>query len=256
MAVYKLFPEKDATLYSFLPTMNTGLDSQIEATTTAFGSSDPNPQVSRFLIQFNNSEMGNVLDNLITSASIERDWKSYLRFYSSKATGLTADTTIDIHLVAKNWNMGTGLYLDDPLTTNGTSWIFTDRSGSLRWMPSNIPSGSDAYGSYTGSFNTSSVVAGGGVWYTSSINGSETYGWALSSSVTFNYRSDLDVVQDVTEMVYQWVGSGSAAAAIPNYGFLVKQAESQEFVASKDSQAELKYFSVDTSTIYPPVLEF
>ena len=101
MAVFKLFPEKDSTLYSLLPTMNTGLDQQIEATTTAYGPSDPNPQVSRFLIQFNNTEMGDVLDNIITSASIERDWKAYLRLYSSQATGLATDTTIDIHLAAK-----------------------------------------------------------------------------------------------------------------------------------------------------------
>jgi hypothetical protein len=31
MAVYKLFPEKDATLYSEYPEMNTGIDEIIEA---------------------------------------------------------------------------------------------------------------------------------------------------------------------------------------------------------------------------------
>ena len=253
MAVFKLFPEKDATLYSLLPTMNTGLDQQIEATTTAYGPSDPNPQVSRFLIQFNNTEMGDILDNIITSASIERDWKAYLRLYSSQATGLATDTTIDVHLAAKDWGMGTGLYLDSPITTNGTSWIFTDRSGSNSWMPAGVPSGSDPYGGhYTGSYSTSSVVAGGGVWYTGSISSS----WAYSTSTTFNYRSALDTALDVTEMVYHWAGSGSTNADLPNYGFLIKQAEDQEFVASKDSQAELKYFSVDTNTIYPPTLEF
>ena len=30
MAVYKLFPSKDASIYSFYPTMNTGIDSIIE----------------------------------------------------------------------------------------------------------------------------------------------------------------------------------------------------------------------------------
>ena len=32
MAVYKIFPEKDATIYSQFPNMNTGLDPIIEAT--------------------------------------------------------------------------------------------------------------------------------------------------------------------------------------------------------------------------------
>ena len=35
MAVYKIFPSKDATLYSLFPNMNTGLDEIVEATLTA-----------------------------------------------------------------------------------------------------------------------------------------------------------------------------------------------------------------------------
>ena len=31
MAIYKIFPEKDATLYTQYPTMNTGLDEILEA---------------------------------------------------------------------------------------------------------------------------------------------------------------------------------------------------------------------------------
>ena len=33
MAVYKIFPTQDATLYSAYPNMNTGIDEIIEATT-------------------------------------------------------------------------------------------------------------------------------------------------------------------------------------------------------------------------------
>jgi hypothetical protein len=163
MAVYKLFPEKDATLYSLWPTMNTGLDSQIESTAMDFGPNDPNPQVSRFLIQFDNTQIGNVLDNLIDDNN-GTDWKAYLRLFSSKATGLSTNTTIDIHLAAKSWDMGTGLYLDSPLTTNGTSWTWRDYldSPNGRWIPSGDPF-TNAYGTYTGSYATASVSAGGGV---------------------------------------------------------------------------------------------
>ena len=45
MAVYKIFPTQDATLYSLFPSMNTGLDEIIEATTTTFAYSDPNPSL-------------------------------------------------------------------------------------------------------------------------------------------------------------------------------------------------------------------
>lgn len=250
MAVYKLFPEKDATLYSMFPTMNTGLDPIMESTATAFSpSGDPNPQVSRFLIQFNNTEISSLLDNVIKDDE-GTDYKTFLRFYSSQATGLNTDTTIDIHLAAKDWGMGTGLYLDDPATTNGCSWIFTSTSGSLRWISAGDPF-QDGYGYYTGSYLTSSVAAGGGVWYYSS-----SISWSYSESVTFNYRSALDITQDVTEMVYHWMGSGSSNADLPNYGFLVKLESGSEFQNTKDIQPELKYFSIDTRTIYPPTLEF
>ena len=42
MAVYKIFPEKDATIYSEYPDMNTGIDEIIEATTgTAVSGGNP-----------------------------------------------------------------------------------------------------------------------------------------------------------------------------------------------------------------------
>lgn len=251
MAVFKLFPEKDTTLYSLFPLMNTGLDSQIESTATAFSPSDPNPQVSRFLIQFNTDEMVDVANNLIGDTDGGPSWKTYLRLYSSQATGLRTNTTLDIHLAAKSWSMGTGLYLDQPLTTNGASWIFLDYSGSQRWIAAGDP-WHDGVGYYTGSYATGSVVAGGGVWYYSSSNSD----WFYSTSSTFNYRSDLDVTQDVTEMVYHWIGSGSASNDLNNYGFLIKLSSGSEFQDTKEVQPELKYFSIDTSTIYPPHLEF
>ena len=46
MAIYKIFPEKDATLYSAYPSQNTGLDEILEVSTTYL---PDNPEVSRFL---------------------------------------------------------------------------------------------------------------------------------------------------------------------------------------------------------------
>ena len=57
MAVYKIFPEKDASIYSLFPNMNTGMDEMIEATETVFAYSDPNPQTSRFLIKFSEEDI-------------------------------------------------------------------------------------------------------------------------------------------------------------------------------------------------------
>ena len=61
MAVLKIFPDKDATLYSLFPNMNTGLDEIVEATETVFAYSDPNPQTSRFLIQFANEDLASAI---------------------------------------------------------------------------------------------------------------------------------------------------------------------------------------------------
>ena len=78
MAVYKIFPEKDATLYSLFPNMNTGLDEIVEATETSFAYSDPNPQTSRFLVKFSNdditSAVGLIPQNIFNSGS----WKANL----------------------------------------------------------------------------------------------------------------------------------------------------------------------------------
>jgi hypothetical protein len=84
MAVYKIFPSKDATMYSMYPTMNTGLDEIIESTLTSIAPTDPNPQVSRFLIKFDQSNIENVMTNLVNGS----EWQANLRCFVAKTTGL------------------------------------------------------------------------------------------------------------------------------------------------------------------------
>ena len=235
MAVLKIFPEKDATLYSLYPDMNTGLDEILEASLTTLAYSDPYPQASRFLIQFANEDLTSAI-NLIPQAKYQAgNWNATLQCFIANAEGLNVDTTLKCFPVAKSWGMGTGYYLDIPTVTNGTSWIWADYSGSTQWVAS-IPAGATA--SYT-----SSVNAGGGIWYTGS---------QYSSSVTFTYRSDKDINLNVTNTVRAWTTS-SAPAQLPNYGFILKQ--DVEFVNNNNYQPQLKYFSVDTNTIYPPDLQ-
>jgi hypothetical protein len=74
--------------------------------------------------------------------------------------------------------------------------------------------------------------------------------WFSSYSI-FNYYSDLDLNSNVTSIVNRWI-SGS----FTNYGFIVRQTQSQEFINDTNQQVTLKYFSRDTHTIYPPQLEF
>jgi hypothetical protein len=242
MAVYKIFPEKDATLYSLFPNMNTGLDEIVEATETSFAYADPNPQTSRFLIKFTNTDIESVIDLIPQNVFDSGSWKANLQCFIATSTGLQSNTTVQCFPIYGTWDMGTGRYLDDPIQTNGTSWIWRTYSGSggAQWITASYPS------NVTASYNTSYAVAGGCNWYfTSSVPAYNPF----SSSVTFGYWDTKDLNLDVTRIVKAWT-----TGSIANEGFLLKQAV--EFIYDKDIQPELKWFSRDTHTIYPPALQF
>jgi len=259
MAVYKLFPSQDATIYSLFPNMNTGLDEVIEATETSFAYSTPNPQTSRFLMNFSETEIDDLLDNKlkITSGSISSSkfldndyWRVNLQCFIATSTGLQADTTVECYPISGAWDMGTGRYLDDPLQTNGTSWYWRDYSGSSLWSTQNYSPFST--GSYTGSSPNNSVnpYAGGATWWTGSTQpwfNSNLY--PISASVTFGFFDTKDLNLNVTNIV-----RARSTGSISADGFILKQAV--EFIYDKEVQPELKYFSRDTHTIYPPALQF
>lgn len=231
MAVIQIFPSKDATLYSAYPDLNTGLDEIIEANTNFITGSlrtdGDLPQATRFLIQFSNSEIQNAFSTLVKTAS----WDANLKVFAADVTGLSNTTTLAVNAVAESWEMGTGLYYNNPPTTNGVSWLWRNYSGSTTWTTASFTSGTT--GSYTSSFQ------GGGVWYTAS-----------QASQSFDYYSPLDINVNVKSIVNNW-----SSSAFNNYGFIVRQTQSQEFVNNVNQQVTLKYFSRDTNTIYPPVLQ-
>lgn len=245
MAVYRIFPTQDTTLYSLFPSMNTGLDEIIEATTTTFAFSPPSPQTSRFLIQFSQNDINNLFSTYNLTGST---WDAYLNCYIANVTGLGTSSIIETYPVALNWNMGTGKYLDSPITSDGASWQFRTYSGSNQWAPNGVLPAGNLTGSWTGS------NYGGGVWYTGSINDA-----LYDITQSFAYGNDVDINLGVTSIVKDWYSSSvfpAAGVSISNNGFIVKQINSQEFVNNPNQQVELKYFSIDTNTIYPPNLEF
>jgi hypothetical protein len=236
MAVYKLFPSQDATIYSYYPVMNTGLDAICEIYNSLNIAGGPN--ISRFLTQFNQQELENVLNNIIGN----KPWEAYFNSFIATAQGINSEYTLEVWPVAQDWNNGTGEYLDSPQTTDGVSWVFPTTSGSGNW---NII-GSVGTELYTSSFNSSFSSQGGGNWF---YSGSNTPSYKVTQS--FNLRDLKDFNLNVTNIVNKWY-SGS----IPNYGFITKWEDSIEFNTSSFNQPILKYYSVDTNTIYPPQLEF
>ena len=225
MAVYKIFPEKSNTLYSYYPTLNTGLDEILELST--FESIDSTNEVSRPIIKFAQSEILDIFNNLVGTSSYGANLKLSLAY----ATELPLNYTIFCHPLAADWNVGTGRLANYPITTDGSSWQYKDQLGGSVWyIAGSFPVGT------TGSYQSGSNI-GGGLWYT-------TY----ESTQSFSQTATKDIVLDVTDTVVAWSGS-----TIPNHGFILKHSDLVEFTTA--SKFETKYFSGNTHTIYPPCLE-
>lgn len=224
MAIYKIFPSADATLYSRFPAQNTGLDEILEVGAINSDSAINNPSgnapssyddLRRALVLFKDSDLSKL--KTFTTAS----WKSYLKLYLAEAENLSTQYTIEVRQVSQSWNMGTGKYIDNPETRNGSCW----------YSPT--------------SYVTANNTWGNGGWYLTSGGGSWNSNYSTQS---FGYADNKDIDVDVTSMVDLWF-SGSVA----NNGFILKHSSSIE--NSSGSYMNLKFFSVDTHTIYPPSLE-
>jgi len=234
MAVYKLFPFKDTSLYSMYPSMNTGIDPINQVSNLNFAV-DSSPSVTRTLITFDSDEINSVLSNKVTG-----EWDATLRSYIATAQGIVESSILEIFPLHDSYNQGTGTYLDSPITRDGACWNSPLFDGNSPW---NI--GGPSLG-YTSSYDPTYSVQGGGSWYVSSSDGLIDYPVTQS----FGPRTDMDLKQNITSMVEDWY-SGS----LPNYGVILKWENAAEFNTSKLVQPVLQYYSVDTNTIYPPELE-
>ena len=254
MAIYKIFPEKDTTIYSLFPTMNTGIDEILDISNLNFAISS-NAQVARYLIKFSQDQLNGAIDNLARGAQ----WGADLRCFIATAQGINLDSRLYVYPISGAWGMGTGKYLDQPVVTNGASWVYQTVDGGKAWDTSNFNPYVTA--SYSGS------TPGGGTWYT----GSNLPGLDISQTQTFTYHSDKDLKIGVTDTLKAWYSSSknifSPYTKIENEGFLVKWEGSQsyedvtgnyyvEFNQNLNIQPVLQYYSMDTHTIYPPCIDF
>jgi len=225
MAIYKIFPEKSATLYSFYPTLNTGLDEILEIST--FESINSTDEVSRALIKFPTNQISESLAKATGKA-----FDVYLKLYLANASSIPLNYTLFAHPIAADWNKGTGRLGNSPITTDGAGWKYKDQNSGSAWFSGSFTSGT------TGSYKSGSNI-GGGLWYTSSN---------YQSTQSFTNLTSKDIELKVTNAV-----SASYTNIISNYGFILKHSSSIEFTTQ--SKFETKYFSDNTHTIYPPCLE-
>ena len=238
MAVYKLFPYKDTSLYSMFPSMNTGIDPINQLSNLNF-SIDSLPSVARTLIAFDTDEIRDTINNKVTGS-----WDSRLKSYIATAQGISESTYVTVWPINKSWNQGTGTYLDQPITTDGACWTSPQSGEDGVWDISGT-SGSYVISSYN---NYDYAPQGGGSWFVRKTEGSVTTRFQVTQS--FGPRTEKDLNVDATTVVHEWY-SGS----MNNNGFLIKFANGPEFNTDKQLQPVLQYYSVDTNTIYPPELE-
>jgi hypothetical protein len=120
MAVYKIFPKKDASIYSQYPLDNFGRDEILEI-------SSYNDYVSRTLIKFDENELSSIISqsNGIFSSS--------LKLYLSEAN-IPQSFNIEIYPILQDWKMGTGRNKDIPNPQNGVCWDWPDYTNtSVSW---------------------------------------------------------------------------------------------------------------------------
>lgn len=237
MAVYRIFPETDAFIFTENVTGNAGLDEINEIggyPVAGIG------QTSRLLVKFRTSDIQNVINNKIGN----NGFSSSLHLYLASAYELPQSYSIFAYPIYDSWIPGVGKYGDVPVDTSGVSWTYPDGYSNVdtRWTLPNVgvvPTG------VTGSYGASGSLGygGGGAWYTGSG------GVDLEASKLFEISSEHDVDINITNAVTLHY-SGS----INNNGYILKLNDDLEF--NTTASIRLKYYSRDTNTIYPPYLEF
>ena len=231
MAVYKIFAEKDATVHSAYPTVNTGRDAILTISNVDTSSIGLNTGISRALIKFNTAEISNFVNSTVGNTS----YSASLRLYVANADTLPTSFTLECFPISGAWDMGTGKYGDLPINTSGVTWQSRTLNGLNRWQTSSFPAG------VTASFTSGSE--GGVNWYFTS----STYGTSIRATQSFEYNDTLDINIDVTNQIKEFL-----TGSLINDGHLLKFTSSIE---NSSVYGGLNLFSMDTRTIYPPCLE-
>ena len=231
MAVYRIFPQQDTFIFTEQPTGNAGKDEIIEI--GGYPNSTVVGQTNRILTKFADTEITNVVDNIIGN----QNFSSSIHLYLADASEIPSELTIyayPVYINNNTWDNGTGKFGDYPINTTGVSWQYIKANKTVAWPTNGFP----AY--VTSSFPAS--LPGGGNWYTASAG--ESMEFSQTQTLTSTYDLDINVTAAVKQMYN---------STLTNNGFIIKLQDNLEFNTS--SSIRLKYFGEDSNTIYPPYLE-
>ena len=229
--IYAIYPTKDVWISSGSNAATTGIserdqnygqDEVLEIKKNFFNDSFDYP--TRALIQFNLTDISSSIVKGDIPDVASGNTKYYLRLFETEGTQeLSTEYKLAAFPVSESWDEGTGKFGDNPKVTVGASWENKNNfpgSTAVTW--------SHADGTQ---FHGGSFVSG---------SGNEV-------SQSFSYESP-DINMDVTDIVNNWLDGTNK-----NFGFLLRFSGSQETDSATFGQ--LKFFSSNTSTIYPPKLE-
>lgn len=229
MAIYRIFPESDTFIFSEGVKGNAGKDEILEiAGYTDFSGTG---RTKRTIVKFATSEIQSVVNSKVGSSS----WNAYLRGYLAEANELPVSHSLFVYPISDTWENGTGKFGDLPIDKSGVSWQYRGAQETNAWLTSGFGAGITGY--------SISGQSGGGTWYTGSA------GVNLEASQSFALNADLDLEIDVTNATTLFYSE-----SLYNNGFILKLPNDLEFNVSRSVQ--LRYFGVDTNSIYPPSLEF
>jgi len=267
MAVYQIFSSADATLYSQYPEKNTGRDSILEVSVQnnlqdqyRIGALTPltqNPYYTYDMSAANgpqpiaytayyDQESGSIYYDIESSSTyydveVANLRRSVLQFspldlaklknFASQSVSGAWEASLVMYLASAQ-NLNTTYSLDVYALTQpwamgtGTYAQTPESQNGVSWI-------------YTGPYNNSPQWNSEGGSYNTTFTGSQF----------FDYMSDKDINMNITDIVNGWF-----TGSIPNYGIIVKHPDYIE--NNTASFIDLKFFSVDTHTIYPPTIQF
>ena len=227
---YFIYPTKDAWISSGSNASTTGVserdqnygqDPVLELKKNFYNNSFD--YQTRMLVQFGGSDL-NFISNSVQSGDITNP-KYFLRLYETEGTqDLSTEYGIQALPISESWNEGTGKFGDNPKVTNGVSWENRSNypgASEVTWSNAN---GTRYYGVMTSSFGS-------------------------ASSQTFSYESP-DINIEITNALTQIFDGRNE---LTNNGFLLRISGSEE--TDNQKFVQLKFFSRNTHTIYPPKLE-
>ncbi len=221
---YFIYPDSDTTIYEggLTQSLNAGIDPILEVQ-KLIDASGTITQASRTIIRFDYSD----IIRRRNQGAIPTTAKYYLNLYDAGSEELKVEQSLNVYMVSGSWTQGSGLSVSNPAITDGASW--STRDGINQWK--------------SGSANAPETM--GGSWFTSSLSGQ----YEVSSSFDLKYETK-DLRIEVTDLVNNQILSSSIYG---NNGFLLKRPDAAE--TSSIHFGNLKFFSKETHTIYPPKLE-